>query len=204
MKFQLHSHRHAETILRQDQYSAVFTELLTAISSISEEDLATNFSGIERSSKKSLSQSINALIRERLGDSWKPESPIFQESEYEGESWRLDFAKPPVSVEVAFNHGEAIAWNLLKPVLASELNHVQKAIQTEIGVIICATDELTRRGGFDSAVGSYEKFIRYLKPLQDVLVTPILIVGLEAPVSFKLDAKNQKGVIVYEPDSGNA
>ena len=82
--------------------------------------------------------------------------------------------------------------------------YVQKAIQTEIGVIICATDELKRRGGFDSAVGSYEKFIRYLKPLQDVLVTPILILGLEAPVSFKLDAKNQKGVIIYEPDSGNA
>ena len=203
MRFQLHSHRHAETILRQDKYWTVFNELLTAISSISEEDLAHNFTEIVRTSKKSLSQSINSLIKERLGTTWKPESPIFQESEYEGESWRLDFAKPPVSVEVAFNHGEAIAWNLLKPVLASELNHVEKAIQTEIGVIICATDELKKRGGFDSAVGSYEKFIRYLRPLQDVLVTPILIIGLEAPVSFKLDSKSHKGIIIYEPDSSS-
>jgi hypothetical protein len=203
MRFQLHSHRHAETILRQDEYWTVFNELLTAISSISEEDLAHNFTEIVRTSKKSLSQSINSLIRERLGTTWKPESPIFQESEYKGESWRLDFAKPPVSVEVAFNHGEAIAWNLLKPVLASELNHVEKAIQTEIGVIICATDELKKRGGFDSAVGSYEKFIRYLRPLQDVLVTPILIIGLEAPVSFKLDSKSHKGIIIYEPDSSS-
>jgi hypothetical protein len=33
--------------------------------------------------------------------------------------WRLDFARESMSVEVSFNHGEALAWNLLKPVLAS-------------------------------------------------------------------------------------
>ena len=31
-----------------------------------------------------------------------------------GRRWRLDFAKESISLEVAFNHGEAIAWNLLK------------------------------------------------------------------------------------------
>ena len=87
---------------------------------------------------------------------WREESPIFQDTDYQGDTWRLDFAKENISIEVAFNHGSVIAWNLLKPVLASELNHVQKAIQTKVGVIICATDGMKTTGGFDGAVGSYE------------------------------------------------
>jgi hypothetical protein len=74
----------------------------------------------------------------------------------------------------------------LKPVLASELNHVQKAIQTEIGIVICATSALKAAGGFDNAVGEYEKFLRYLDPLQDVLTVPMVIIGLLPPKTFKI------------------
>ena len=87
-------------------------------------------------------------------------------------------------MEVSYNHGEALAWNLLKPVLASELNHVTKAIQTELGVLILATQNLKEAGGFDGAIGTYEKAIRYLKPLQSQLTVPLLLIGLEAPESF--------------------
>lgn len=204
MKFRTHAHRHADVILKQQEFIDVFQELTDAITSISDKEIANHFNAIERSGKKSISQSINALIKERLGQSWNPEAPIFQDSEYSGETWRLDFAKEPISVEVAFNHGGDIAWNLLKPVLASELNHVEKLIQTRVGVIICATKALKKRGGFDSAIGDYEKFLRYLKPLQNVLTTPILFIGLEPPESFRLDAKNHKGVIIFEPDSGES
>jgi len=99
----------------------------------------------------------------------------------------LDFAKDnAISIEVAFNHGEAIAWNLLKPVLASELNHVKKALQTKVGVIIVATDDMKEAGGFDSAVGSYEKVIRYLKPFNNFLTVPMVIIGLKKPKTFKI------------------
>jgi len=47
-------------------------------------------------------------------------------------------------VEVAFNHGEATAWNLIKPVLASELNHVEKVIPTQAGVFITCTEALAK------------------------------------------------------------
>ena len=73
----------------------------------------------------------------------------------------LDFAKNSISVEVAFNHAEAIAHNIIKPVLASELNHVQK-IQTKLGIIVTATKYETK--GFDGAVGTFEQFIEYFKP----------------------------------------
>ena len=101
----------------------------------------------------------------------------------------IGFAKKNISLEVAFNHGEAIAWNLLKPVLASELNHVQKEAQTSLGVVIMATEDMKSAGGFDSAVGTYEKAIRYLKPLQNQLSCPMVLIGLKAPEHFVLNMK---------------
>lgn len=186
MDFVSHSFRHAEAILSRPSFRHLLEELNTAINSISDEDLITSFHS-NTSPSKSISRDINYLLKDRLKSAgWASESPIFQDSEFSDNRWRLDFAKESISVEVAFNHGEAIAWNLIKPVLASELNHVQKAIQTEIGVIICATAELKAAGGFDSAVGEYEKFLRYLVPLQDILTVPLLIIGLKAPKTFKV------------------
>lgn len=102
---------------------------------------------------------------------------------------RLDFAKNDISIEVGFNHGEAIAWNFIKPTLAGELNHVEKAIQTKICIIITATQDLKVAGGFDGVVGTYEKYIQYLNPLRHILTAPILIIGLEAPLSFYISHK---------------
>ena len=197
MNYKLHSFRHAEIILNNEPtFSTVWNELLNTIKSISDEEIITHHENNSRKAK-SISESINNILKTKLVKfGWNEESYIFQDDEYSGNRWRLDFAKESISVEVAFNHGEAIAWNLIKPVLASELNHVQKEIDTEIGVIICATKELKDKGGFDGAVGEYEKFLTYLNPLRDVLSVPIVIIGLEAPKSFeievkKIDGKNQ-------------
>ncbi len=163
---------------------------------------------------KSISIAVNTLLKQKLiASGWLAESAIFQDPYYqEGTRWRLDFSKQisrnteikasgttapitGIAVEVAFNHGEAIAWNLLKPVLASELNHLEKEtnIGTGIGVVICATEALKNAGGFDGAVGSYEKMLRYLAPMQNQLSTPLLIVGLEAPETFKIEIVRNKG-----------
>ncbi len=190
MKYKLHSFRHGKIILENEPtYKKVWHELLKAIESIDDEDIITHHKNNPRKAK-SISESINSLLKDRLIKlNWNEESHIFQDDEYSGNRWRLDFAKESISVEVAFNHGEAIAWNLIKPVLAGELNHVEKEIDTEIGVIICATKELKDNGGFDGAVGEYEKFLTYLNPLRDVLSVPIVIIGLEAPKTFKIEVK---------------
>ena len=197
MEYQLHSFRHGEIILNNElSYKEVWKELLSAIESISDEEIILHHEKNPRRAK-SISEAINNLLKEKLVTlGWNEESYIFQDDEYSGNRWRLDFAKESVSVEVAFNHGEAIAWNLIKPVLASELNHVQKEISTEIGVIICATKDLKDKGGFDGAVGEYEKFLTYLNPLRDVLSVPMVIIGLKSPKIFeikvkKIDGKNQ-------------
>lgn len=192
MEYVFKSFRHSLIILQEKEFILQFVELTKIIESITEDDLIDmhNSFGLKKIEKtpKSLSKAINRVFKKALvKQGWKPESKIFQDSEYEGETWRLDFAKKNISIEVGFNHSSVIAWNLLKPVLASELNHVNKAIQTKIGVIITATEALKINGGFDKAIGTYEKYIEYLRPLNNLLTVPLLIIGLNAPETFKIE-----------------
>jgi hypothetical protein len=188
MEFLVHSHRHGLEVIGQDErYRALWEEVTASIEAIHDDMLIERFGKMTRKSK-SLSECINGMLKENLVTrGWSSESPIFQEAEFSDKRWRLDFAKDAMSIEVGFNHGEAISWNLLKPVLASELNHVKKAIDTKIGVVICATLDLKTRGGFDGAVGEYEKYIRYLRPMNGFLTVPMVLVGLLPPRSFWLD-----------------
>ena len=191
MNFVTTAFRHADAILIQDEFEDQYRDLLTIIDGISDDDIIAQHesygaSNIERT-PKSLSKAINTLLKERFeANGWLSESGIFQDTEYKGDTWRLDFAKDDISVEVAFNHSSVIAWNLIKPVLASELNHVQKAIQTKIGVVITATNDMKTLGGFDGAIGTYEKYLDYLPPLQNILTVPLLIIGLTPPETFKV------------------
>jgi len=200
MDFVTYNHRFALDIVESNyELKLLWVEVQDAIHSITDERLKAEFQ--KSSTKMSLSDSINRLIDEELvARNWTPQSAIFQGSDYSERKWRLDFSKridnpeagiSGVALEVAFNHGEAIAWNLMKPVLAAELNQVE--LQTEIGsgigIYICATDELKAAGGFDGAVGEYEKVLRYLVPLFQKLTVPMIIVGLNAPRSFKVEKR---------------
>jgi hypothetical protein len=212
MHFKVHQHRFGLDIINSDPgLSQLWNDIVNTIEGISDERIISEYE--LSANAMSLSQSINNLLDGDLQSlGWTPQSAIFQGSEYEGKSWRLDFAKTVntpneksgIAIEVAFNHGEAIAWNLLKPVLAAEINHVdtQTDIGVGVGVYICATENLKEAGAFDGAVGEYEKVLRYLSPLFGKLTVPMVIVGLEAPDTFKvkknknhLTGKN-KGMIV--------
>lgn len=188
MEYRMYSHRYAAAILNTDwEFADIWQEVQEVIHSITEEQIIHWFEAKGDKRGKSISATINELLKINFIDrGWRDESPIFQNPDYTGDTWRLDFAKDTISIEVAFNHGSVIAWNLLKPVLASELNHVQKAIQTRLGIVICATEAMKTAGGFDGAIGTYEKFIEYLPPLNNQLSVPLLIIGLEAPQSFRI------------------
>jgi hypothetical protein len=89
-----------------------------------------------------------------------------------------------------------MSWNLLKPALASELNHVAKKYQTEVGVVILATEEMKEAGGFDSAVGTYDKAQRYLPAMNNFLTAPMVLIGLQAPTTFRIKHVKQGSKIV--------
>ena len=205
MEYRLESYRHAVEVLNSiPEYKKVWLEIQAVLDGISDEDI---IEVQERmfSKQMSISKTLNLLIKERMEDlAWDSESPIFSSPElnfsldkrgYKRKSgvWRLDFAKESISVEVSFNHGEAIAWNLVKPVIACEVNHVEKAIETKIGVIICATQDMKSSCGFDGAVGQYEKILQYMLPLRSMLTIPIVIVGLEAPKTFDIKVEKING-----------
>ena len=197
MEYVVESFRHGELILEQTPaYNKTWSELKGIINNVTDNEIIQAHEAIDRN-PMSISQAINSILKEQfIRKGWNEESHIFQEAPYVDNStrrWRLDFAKESISVEVAFNHGEATAWNLLKPVLAGELNHVKKEINTEIGVIICATRELKENGGFDGAVGEFEKFLTYLKPLRNILTIPTVIVGLKAPRTFNIRRERING-----------
>lgn len=191
MNYREYSFRHATVILNEPEFRSQYEEIINVLIGIDDEHLIEKHQsyGIDNAERtpKSLSKAINELLKEQFTEfDWIPESGIFQDSSYRGDTWRLDFAKDDISIEVAFNHSSVIAWNLTKPVLASELNHVEKAIQTKIGVVITATNDLKEKGGFDGAIGTFEKYLDYLPPLRNMLTTPLLIIGLEPPESFFL------------------
>lgn len=212
MKFITHNHRFALDIVKSNpDLMELWTEIESALESIDDARLMAEFP--KSTNQMSLSDAINSLIEDELiRRHWVAQSAIFQGDEYKEKKWRLDFSKridkparniSGMAVEVAFNHGEAIAWNLIKPVLAAEINQVetQTDIGAGIGVYICATTDLKKAGAFDGAVGEYEKVLRYLDPMFSKLTAPLIIVGLEAPESFVIKkvkdpiTKKNKGVI---------
>ncbi len=199
MEFITYSHRFAESIIAYDNHlQQRYNEFVGAISSITDEELIADFElrktqhAQRNTSFKSLTPSINGLLKSRMLqiEGWQSEVDIFndQTGVIGNTEWRLDFAcDNALCVEVAFNHGEAIAWNLLKPVLSCELNHVQKAVQGKLGIYVCATDDMKKSANIDSASGSYEKVLRYLAPMMNQLTIPMMIIGLKPLANFKIN-----------------
>ena len=194
MKYKKYSFRHEEEIfLVDDNFTYLWSEVQEVLDNITDADIINEFnSGIREA--KSISEAINKLIDVRLVEKgWHPQSCIFADPYYSDNkgTWRLDFAKDNIAIEVAFNHGGNVSWNLIKPVLSSELNHVEKAIQTQAGIVITATDEMKKAGGYDGAIGTYEKYVEYLKPLNNLLTTPMMIIGLEPPETFIIEHRKE-------------
>ena len=191
MNLTYYYHRNSNLLVEDEEFEEDYQELVNALETISDKDLENGFLSSSRENIKSLSEPINDLIKDRLVKlGWNAESGLFKEAPYDrtnSSRWRLDFAKNSISVEVAFNHAEAIAHNIIKPVLASELNHVQKEIQTKLGIIVTATKSMKSKGNFDGAVGTFEQFIEYFKPYSAIVPTPIVLIGIEAPETFVIN-----------------
>ena len=200
LEFVTHSYLNGDAVIKSNPgISALWDDLADTIRSISDEELIAHFEGSKRKAK-SISDAINKTLDKKLvARKWKRQSRIFKDRDtYQGTTWTLDFSKQSenmgsatsgVAVEVVFNHGEAIAWNLIKLSMAAENNYVRKEtdIGEGVGIYVCATSEMKKLGGFDGAVGEYEKVLKYLDPLNSKIIRPMIIVGLQAPKSFKIE-----------------
>jgi len=201
MEYKLAEHRFALAAAQREDLKGDFDELLGVIRDISDEDIIDRFEdafsvneGNGSVLTKSISGVINTLLDERLrAKGWLGQAPIFGDKRYREMRWTLDFAKATkgkgtFSVEVVFNNAGSLGWNLIKPVLACEQNHVSKAIETKVGIVILATKDLKSAGGFDNAIATFEEAPLYLSAMQNIIsATPIIIIGLCAPKKFKVE-----------------
>ena len=212
MRYTTFSYRDADkTIKRHPSLGFEYQEIIDVIKNISDASLIKEFYKVmnENPRSKSLSIPINNLIRNGLiKKSWKSEVGIRKSGEIEEQGfsihiheskWRIDFAKKNIALEVAFNHNEATAHNLIKPTLAGQFDHQNSTsifdqdIKTKIGVIITVTNSLKKAGCFDGAIGTFESFLQYLDPYRKILDIPMMIIGLEPPEGFYIVRKKQPG-----------
>ena len=217
----VYSHRFAENILSSvPELKSLWQEIENALEDISEEEVATVHTEINESGEitKSLSKAINFLIDERLTKKlWVPQASLFSAQGYTSKNetaWTLDFSKSVelsdgrisgIAIEVAFNHGEAAAWNLMKPVLSAEVNYLPKQVDIGegVGVIIVASQELKEKGAFDGAVGTYERYLKHLQAMRSQLTTPLLIASIAGPTKYFIKpvkvegSRSKRGEIVY-------
>ena len=206
-------HRHADVILQQI-YKSEWESVINAINSLTEDKIKKYI--LKNGIGKSISDAINDLLDEEFKNTkwkdkkgemktWKPQAQIFKSLDDEGEEgnkksqkkktpWTIDFASDNISIEVAFNNAGSAAWNLIKPVLASEINHVKKEFSTKIGIVICASEDLRISGSFDDTIGTIETYKNRLIPMQNILSTPILLIGLKGLQGIYFEQK-------YNPES---
>lgn len=190
MEFETWSHRNGLELFKTSaKYSALWGEVESGITQITDRDLLFEFEGSSPGTQPtSISHVITKLLSEKFAAlSWEIDAKIFSEVDYRGKSWSLDFSKGDMAVEIGFDHASVIAWNLIKPTLASEPNDVKQELSASAAVIISATKNLKTLGGFDGAIGTFERYVQYLRPLQQLLPTPLVIIGLEPPKSFHIE-----------------
>ena len=83
MKFVTYEHRHALTILNSKDYLYIWGEIKNVISGITEEEIIEEFLSKGTKRGKSISKSLNSIIKARLIEKdWQSESPIFKEKAY--------------------------------------------------------------------------------------------------------------------------
>ncbi len=202
-----YSWRLAEEILIGDSdYKKEYDEVINVIKQISsldiekayERDIDEELTKLIKKGKKDpapaskgLSRTLNKILKEKLiAKNWDSETFIFKHKRYKKKQknksgpWQIDFTKELISLEVAFNHQNDIPLNLVKPMLACEDNHVEKEKNTKIVVIVCASQNLKDAGNFDGGAGNFQKIKDYAKPYSQILISPMVIIGLQAPDDF--------------------
>lgn len=176
----------------RNKLEELISEIVEQLLSISDDDIVSEQEAYVGRTK-SISKPLTNIIEERMvHKEWNKEVRIFQSSNksYQSNRWSLDFEKDNISLEIAFNHEEGTAWNIIKGYISNKSTKIPKSITTIGSIIITATNDLKRIGGFDGSIGSYEKYQEYMGVLEELLEYPIILIGLEGPDTFLVKHKN--------------
>lgn len=191
MKYQLYYGNNKDIRIQENNIKEV-SEVFSILDSITEDEIMEVHKGF-LGRTKSISKALSSLIDEKfVHTKWEKSKLIFNDDrqEYRTERWTLDYFKNRVSVELAFNHEEGTSWNIIKGILANKSNNIRKNTYIDYTIIITATNDLMRTGGFDTAIGTYEKYIKYLIAFDEIVKYPIILIGLNGLDEFYIKHNN--------------
>lgn len=203
MDFNIYSYKDALVrISESEMMKKHCDELFETIKSISETDLMDYFY-VYSGRSKSLSKVIKKLLDDKLQENnWEKNINMYCGDSYvDQKRFAFDYYKSGLTLEVAFNHESACAWKLIKGNLNSTKMDVN--VTSKISILITVDSRMRFLGGFDGAIGTFEKYQTYLEPLQDILEKPILLIGLNPLKDFHIKHRqylNKKIGIVKETD----
>lgn len=204
MNFKKYFFNNALNMINQDSSKKVIIdEVFDLIDLVTERELIDYFT-IYSSKSKSLSRVIKTILTDKLlANSWIKNQNMFFDDDYIGSKrFSFDFFKSSVNLEFAFNHESASAWILLKGQM-TESTVLHNQVLSDLSIIITVDKRMKSLGGFDGAIGTYEKYKQYLYPMNELLTKPILIIGLEPASDFFVKHKqilNKKIGVIKEMD----
>lgn len=175
-----------ERILKNSETYEIYNDLLSTLDSIQEAEIIEEFE-LNLNRNKSISVTIRKIISRILEKrGWELNAPIFDNNLFDkGNRFKYDFLKKTTSVEFGFLHEMGVALKIIKGSLNSSRRLKNKNI-SNLQIIITVTNKMRRLGGFDSSIGTFEKFQDYLNVLDSHIFNPLIIIGIEGLETFKI------------------
>jgi len=187
LNHKLHFFNDVQNQLKQSNILEVFNELTNILNSIDEEEIIFQFNS-ENKKTKSISDSLTSIFSQNLLDNkWISQQHIFKalDNIYDT-SWMFDFYKNDVSLEICFDHAGVIIKNLLTAEVGYKSNKIEKLCKSSLSIFIVCSKEMKKLGGFDRAIGDIDKYISAIEKLSNIITTPIVLISLNAPKTFKV------------------
>lgn len=192
----------SEKLINDNLINAQLNDVTTMLNLITEEDIIFTYETQQRKGK-SISEALLKLFHENLLDmGWESELPIFrpENNKSPDKYWSFNFYKSNVTLDINFQHSGSIVKNLVKSVLSSNKHDKEKNIHSNLSIIITATSEMKKTGGFDNAIADFDRYDESITILEKIVTSPLILIGLKAPKTFKIEHEkiNNKNIGVIK------
>ncbi len=207
MKHQLLSYKDAlEIIHNNEEYSRLFNILILIINNITDEQILKYYDKYSPGAK-SISKALNRLIKDELiKHGYRKEVRIYDTNakKHKGTGGKVDFVNESgeYAIEVAFNNVGSLPGTFQKLRQSTHIHKKHKKnINTKVGIIICASLDLRKYGGFDEAILTYCDSEAFLDVNEHENPYPVVIIGLDRPETFNIEQypKKKKGKKTGKP-----
>ena len=185
------NHNNVASVIQRTNVNEDWNIFLNAIRGISWNDILDLH--IEKYSSR---MSISLALAEVIGNKLKSAGGlnkvrIFSDGKASSKPFIIEYKLGSLAIDISFGHYNVSAWKLARLAVATSSNHNEMENQCEVGVLILPEEDLRVTGKFDSP-SNWERAVDYLNYMGSQWQSPLLLIGLKNPGSFKI-LDNGKG-----------